>query len=233
MATLARLRVGGSFGRGVRRTIVPLTVGAPARGLPAARREEHQRADYACAGMNLGERLDAPRPRPRRGSVSGFATSDEGRARRRDARIRVRGEAGVLLVRRSASSPTAPAPAGSQRRRARPPAGERLEAALERGIRPVSDDDAGDAHVQLSVNRECAARRLGPAELLRTREPGGDEPVAVGDCLLGCPAASASGSPGSTRTAASPATSGTAPALLATTGVPEAIDSEHRQAEPS
>src|SRR6185503_5054169 len=109
---------------------------------------------------------------------------------------------------------------------------ERCEATVEVRMRPMGDDDAGDAHrsswYTASVRRAVSDQLKWPARSSPARTSRSRSAIA-----RSIPPASAEGSPGGTRIAAWPATSGIEPVAAATTGVPEAIASTIGRPKPS
>ena len=96
------------------------------------------------------------------------------------------------------------------------------------------DDDEGSASCgRLLVHAPGLGGDALPRELTRTLEAARDELVAPRDSACSMPAATESGSRGSTSTAAPPATSSVAPPALVTTGVPQAIASSTGMPKPS
>ena len=95
----------------------------------------------------------------------------------------------------------------------------------------MGDDDCSDLHAfqHLQMHGDGAARGFLPRERSGAVEPRSDHPVTLGKRL----SHAVSQPLGSTKTAASPATSFRAASGAATTGVPEAIASSTGRPKPS
>ena len=220
---------------GVRRTIVPPDRReAAARGLPAAVGVAELRAGDPAARVRVGELAERRDAAVGVASMSEFEATTNGAVVAATPRLMFAPKPSVARSRSRARRPVDGVAAGVgdehelvHLRR------ERLEARPGSGSPGSRSRPRRRRSHELPVDGERSAGGLGPGEPRAPARGPAATSRSRSASARSIPPASSTGFRSATRIAASPATSGSAPAVVVTTGVPEAIASSTGRPNPS